>query len=188
MPDAVRAPGPQGLSDIAAEFKRLDETRRQRGLSLTEAGRYNSLFSQLSDALSANERHRKVDMRQFLRVRSPMELVLRTSGGELRAVCNDFGGGGCAIESPKVFNLGDDVYLDGALLDGTLHPLHGRASVVWARLPSTSLGHHGYGLKFVIESAGIRDQIDRVVYRVLDLFLNDGKASSESGRFKKIAI
>jgi len=176
-----------GLSELADEFKRLDQTRRQRGLSMSEAGRYNALFSQLSDALSANERHRKVDMRQFLRVRSPMELVLRTGGGELRAVCNDFGGGGCAIESPNLFNLGDDVYLDGALLDGNRHALHGRAVVVWARLPTTTLGLHGYGLKFIIESPQRRDQIDRLMYRVLDLFLNDGRAS-DSGRFKTLAI
>jgi Tfp pilus assembly protein PilZ len=177
-----------GLSEIADEFKRLDELRRQRGLSLTEAGRYNTLFSQLSDVLSANERHRKVDMRQFLRVRSPMELVLKPGGGEIRAVCNDFGGGGCAIESPKFFNLGDDVYLDGAILDGTRHELHGRAIVVWARLPTSALGAHGYGLKFAIESPQMRDQIDRVVYRVLDLFLNEGRAAADSGRFKKIAV
>jgi Tfp pilus assembly protein PilZ len=190
MPDAaVRAPGPQpGLSEIAGEFKRLDEMRRQRGLSLTEAGRYNTLFSQLSDALSANERHRKVDMRQFLRVRSPMELVLRTRAGEIRARCNDFGGGGCAVETAKVFNLGDDVYLDGVILDGTRHPLQGRGTVVWARLPTSVLGGHGYGIKFVIESPQMRDEVDRIVYRVLDLFLNDGRASSQSGKFRKIAI
>src|SRR3954471_6835022 len=118
MPQAMRAPGPQqqmGLSDIAAEFKRLDEKRRQHGLSLGEAGRYNSLFTQLSDALTAGERHRKVDLRQFLRVRSRMELVLKTRASELKVACRDFGGGGCAIESPALFVLGDDVYLDGAI-------------------------------------------------------------------------
>ena len=187
MPDAVRAPlHPMGLSELASEFKRLDEERRSRGLSLAEASRYNSLFSQLSDALSANERHRKVDTRQFLRVRSPMELVVRTQAGELLAPCHDFGGGGCAIQSPALFHLGDDVYLDGAVLDGVRHPLHGRATVVWARLPTTAVGGHGYGLKFAIESPKMRDDVDRLVYRVLDLFLNDGRSSS--GKFRKIAI
>jgi hypothetical protein len=170
-----------GLSEIAGEFKRLDELRRQRGLSMSEAGRYNTLFAQLSDVLSANERHRKVDTRQFLRVRAPMDLVIRIPSGELLAACNDFGGGGCAIGSPALFQLGDDVYIDGALLAGTRLPLNGRAVVVWARLPSTATGAHGYGLKFVFESPRMRDDVDRIVYRVLDLFLNDGQ-------LKKIAI
>jgi hypothetical protein len=174
MPYAVRAPGPQpGLSEIAEEFKRLDEKRRQHGLSLSEAGRYNSLFSQLSDALASGERHRKVDLRQFLRVKSRMELIIRTKSGEIRATCCDFGGGGCAIESPALFSLGDDVYVDGIVLGGKRHPLKGRTQVVWARLPTSATAGQGYGLRFAIETRQMRDEIDRILYRVLDAFLND---------------
>jgi Tfp pilus assembly protein PilZ len=162
-----------GLSEIASEFKRLDEKRRQHGLSLGEAGRYNALFTQLSDALTAGERHRRVDLRQFLRVRSRMELIVRTRAGEIKAACRDFGGGGCAIESPALFELGGDVYLDGAVLEGKRFPLHGRAVVAWARLPTTVTAGHGFGLKFAIESQEMRDQIDRLLYRVLDAFLHD---------------
>jgi hypothetical protein len=174
MPYAVHAPGPQpSLSDLAEEFKRLDEKRRKEGLSLSEAGRYNSLFSQLSDALASGERHRKVDLRQFLRVKSRMELVIRTRAGEVSAICRDFGGGGCAIESPALFALGDDVYIDGVVLEGKRHALNGRTQVVWARLPVTPTAGHGYGLRFVIETRQMRDEIDRILYRVLDAFLND---------------
>src|SRR4051794_33303906 len=128
MPDAMRAPAPpMGLSEIAEEFKRLDVQRRGRGLSLGEAERYNALFARLSEVLASNERHRRSDVRQFLRVKFRMEMVIRTPSAELVAQCSDFGGGGCAITCPTSFHLNDDVWLDGAILEGTRHPLHGRS-------------------------------------------------------------
>jgi hypothetical protein len=161
-----------GLSDIAEEFRELDAIRRHQGLSMTEAERYHSLFARLSDALASCERHRKVDARQFLRVQFDMALVFRTSdGGEILAGCQDFGGGGCAVTSSQAFHLNDDVWLDGAIIEGVRHPLHGRAVVVWARLPTVNTPQ-GYGLRFAIDSRDMRDQIDRVMYRVLDAFLH----------------
>ena len=65
---ALRVPGPvvQGLTEIAEEFKRLDLKRRNGGLSLGEAERYNALFANLSDVLASGERHRKADGRALI--------------------------------------------------------------------------------------------------------------------------
>lgn len=171
MPPALRAPSVQlGLSEIAEEFKRLDRHRRTRGLSLGEAGRYHTLCERLSDELEAGCRSRRVDARQFLRVPFRMTLTIRRPSGLVRADCHDFGGGGCAITTPERFDLDDDVWLDGADLEGEPHPLHGRASVAWARL---AVGGQppGYGLRFCLDAPSERDQIDRLFYRVLDRFL-----------------
>ena len=167
----VQASARMGLSDIAEEFRELDAVRRHQGLSMTEAERYHSLFARLSDALASCERHRRVDARQFLRVQFDMALILRTGGGDVFAGCQDFGGGGCAVTSSEVFHLNDDVWLDGAVIEGARHPLHGRAVVVWARLP-TIMTPQSYGLRFAIDSREMRDQVDRVMYRVLDAFLH----------------
>jgi hypothetical protein len=174
-----------GLSDIAEEFKELDERRRHNGLSMAEAERYHSLFSRLSDALASNERHRRVDARQFLRVRFKMEIVIRTPAGEVLASCNDFGGGGCAVSCPAMFELGDDLWLDGAILDGVRHPLHGRAVVTWIRLQAAGRAQ-GYGLRFAIDSRPMRDQIDRALYRVLDNFLH-APSAPQAPRFTSTA-
>jgi hypothetical protein len=160
-----------GLSEIADEFKELDDRRRHGGLSLSEAERYRSLFARLSDALASGERHRRVDVRQFLRIRFQMELVLRTPHGDVYAPCQDFGGGGCQVICSESFHLDDDVWIDGVVIEGRKLPLHGRAVIVWARLPTVS-EPAGYGLRFAIDSAIMRDQIDTVMYRVLDVFLN----------------
>jgi hypothetical protein len=171
MPSALRAPSvPQGLSELAEEFKRLDHHRRTRGLSLAEAGRYHALFERLSDTLALGERSRRVDTRQFLRVPFRMTLTIRRAHGESSALCQDFGGGGCAVASDEKFDLDDDVWLDGADIEGERHPLHGRATVVWTRLP-TGGEPARYGLRFCIDAAEERDQIDLLLYRVLDLFL-----------------
>jgi hypothetical protein len=172
MPSALRASSvPQGLSEIAEEFKELDHHRRTRGLSLAEAGRYHALFERLSETLALGERIRKVDTRQFLRVPFRMTLTIRRAHGMVRAVCHDFGGGGCSIACDEKFDLDDDVWLDGADLEGELHALHGRATVVWARLPTQGEPTR-YGLKFCIDAPEERDQIDRLLYRVLDRFLS----------------
>jgi hypothetical protein len=171
MPPALRAPSvPLGLSEIAEEFKRLDRHRRTRGLSLGEAGRYHALCERLSDELDAGHRHRRVDTRQFLRVPFRMTLTIRRSRGIVLAACHDFGGGGCAITSDERFDLDDDVWLDGADLEGEHHALHGRASIVWTRL-ATGGEPPGSGLRFCLDSPSERDQIDRLFYRVLDRFL-----------------
>jgi hypothetical protein len=171
MPSALRAaPVPQGLSELAEEFKRLDRHRRTRGLSMSEAGRYHTLFERLSDTLANGERNRRVDTRQFLRVPFRMTLTMRRAHGLAHAICHDFGGGGCAVSTDEKLELDGDVWLDGADLEGEQHPLHGRATVVWARLP-TSDEPARYGLRFRIDAAEERDQIDRVLYRLLDLFL-----------------
>ena len=175
---ALRVPGPaaQGLSEIAEEFKRLDGKRRNGGLSLGEAERYNALFANLSDALASGEKHRRADVRQFLRVRADMALVIRTGPGEEHAGCIDFGGGGCGIVSSRELRCGDDVWVDGAMLAGQRFPLHGRAVVVWTRLPTRDAKLQGYGLRFAIDGPEMRDQIDRV----LDLFLRDGDERAAS--------
>ncbi|HEY2743313.1 MAG TPA: PilZ domain-containing protein [Polyangia bacterium] len=172
MPSALRASlVPQGLSEIAEEFKLLDQHRRTRGLSLTEAGRYHTLFERLSDTLAHGERNRRVDTRQFLRVPFRMTLTIRRADGMRAAVCHDFGGGGCAVScAGDRFELDDDVWLDGAEIEGERHPLHGRATIAWTRLP-TGGEPARYGLKFCIDADEERDQIDRLLYRVLDRFL-----------------
>jgi hypothetical protein len=170
-----------GLSDIAEEFKELDDLRRRHGLSMADAERYHALFARLSDALASGERHRRVDTRQFLRVQFDMQLVVRTHDGDSLARCEDFGGGGCAVTCPALFQLGDDLWLDGAIIEGRHHELHGRAVVVWARLP-TATSEQGYGLRFAIDCPKMRDQIDRVMYRVLDGFLHAPLSGNDSHR------
>lgn len=171
MPTALRAlSAPVGLSQLAEEFRQLDLQRRRGGLSLGDAGRYHSLFARLSDALASGERHRRADARQFLRVSFRMQLVLRRAHGAALADCHDFGGGGCAISTREQLQLDDDVWLDGAVVEGERHPLRGRAVVVWARLQSGD-SPPGYGLRFAIDEPRERDQIDRLLYRVLDRFL-----------------
>ena len=168
---ALRAPSvPLSLSEIADEFKRLDQARRTRGLSLGEAGRYHALYERLSDALETGRRQRRADARQFLRVPFGMTLTIRRAHGPTAARCDDFGGGGCAVRSAERFALDDDVWLDGAELEGERHPLHGRATVAWVRLPCGG-ELPGYGLRFCIDAPVERDQIDRLFYRVLDRFL-----------------
>jgi PilZ domain len=171
MPPALRAQSvPQGLSELAEEFKQLDRHRRTRGLSMTEAGRYQALYERLSDTLAQGERSRRVDTRQFLRVPFAMTLTIRRADGTRAAVCHDFGGGGCAVTSDERFELDDDAWLDGAEIEGERYPLHGRATVVWTRLP-TGGEEARYGLRFCIDADEERDQIDRLLYRVLDRFL-----------------
>jgi Tfp pilus assembly protein PilZ len=172
MPDGIQHHVSGGcLSEIAEEFKLLDGRRRQEGLSLGEAERYHSLFARLSDALASQQRHRRVDARQFLRVKFPMTLKLRTTAGEILADCLDFGGGGLAIACPQRFQLGDDVWLDGATIEGRPYMLRGRAVVAWARAAAED-SPPGYGLRFCIDSRDMRDQVDRLLYRVLDRFLS----------------
>jgi Tfp pilus assembly protein PilZ len=171
MPPLLRASSvPPGISEIAEEFKRLDHARRSRGLSLAEASRYHALVERLSDALDAGARNRRVDTRQFLRVPFRMTVTLRRPHGVALATCHDFGGGGCSITTDERFAIDDDVWLDGADVDGERHELHGRAQVVWTRLPAADTPA-GYGLKFCIDARPERDQIDRLFYRVLDRFL-----------------
>jgi PilZ domain len=170
MPDAIQHHAPMGLSQIAEEFKLLDDRRRTQGLSLSDAERYHVLFARLDDALVSNERHRRVDERQFLRVRFDMELHVKSSAGDLLVSCQDFGGGGCSIACDAVFQLGQELSLNGAVIEGKRYPLRGRAVVAWARLPSLET-RQGFGLRFAIDSRDMRDQIDRLLYRVLDRFL-----------------
>jgi hypothetical protein len=158
------------LSEIAEQFKRLDQDRRTRGLSPTEAGEYHALFERLSDTLALGERSRRVDGRQFLRVPFRMTLTIRRAHGLVAAACHDFGGGGCSMASDERFLLDDDVWLDGADIEGQAHPLHGRALVVWTRPPPAGEPAR-YGLRFCIDAPEERDQIDRLFYRVLDRFL-----------------
>src|SRR5579883_3334533 len=97
MPDGIQQHATVGISEIAEEFRLLESLRRQGSLSLTDSERYHNLFARLSDALASQARHRRVNTRQFLRVKFPMQLRLRTASGELTADCLDFGGGGCLI-------------------------------------------------------------------------------------------
>jgi hypothetical protein len=167
MPHALRAPSvPMGLSELAEEFRRLDKERRVRGLSLGDAGRYHSLFERLSDVLASGERHRKLDARQFLRVPFRLDLMLARAHGQVTTRCRDFGGGGCAISCDEPLAVGDDVWLDGAAVEGERQPLRGRAVVAWADTATAT-----YGLRFCLDVPDERDQIDRLFYRLLDRFL-----------------
>jgi PilZ domain len=168
MPHALRAPVTKGLSELADEFRQLDRQRRERGLTLGESARYRSLFERLSESLASGERHRTVDTRQFLRVPFVVGLTLMRSRGPVMARCRDFGGGGCSIETDELLAVGDDVWLAGACVAEEVEPqpLRGRAVVVWAD-PATAT----YGLRFCLDVADERDQIDRLFYRLLDRFL-----------------
>ena len=163
---------PHELSEIVERFRDPNLRRRAGSLSPAEQARYQALFSQLSDALAQGEIHRSPDARRFLRVRSEMELTVRYGEEKELVACHDFGGGGCRITSARELPLGIDLWLDGALLEGVRHPLEGRAVVVWTRsFVEAAESVRGYGLRFAIDSDPMRDQIDRVFYRVLDLFL-----------------
>jgi hypothetical protein len=81
--------------------------------------------------------------------------------------CHDFGGGGCALSPDEPLADGDELHLDGAILDGETHPLGVRALVVWARLDVRIT----YGVRFVCDRPEERMQVDLFFYRVLDRFL-----------------
>ncbi len=164
-----------GISRIAEEFRQLDIRRRRLGLSLAEVPRYQALCSQLSEALATMERDRKVDARQFLRVPFTINLLVRTPKGPIYIDCHDFGGGGCAVSSKEVFRKGDDLWLDGAILDGNKHLLQGRGQIVWVRGEPGVDGATHFGVRFALESTSFKDQIDRVLYRVLEAFLRDDR-------------
>lgn len=168
MPHALRAPVTKGLSELADEFRQLDRQRRERGLTLSESTRYRSLFERLSESLASSERHRTVDARQFLRVPFVVELTLMRGHGPVAARCRDFGGGGCAVATDEPLAVGDDVWLAGAQVAGEdeRQPLRGRAIVAWADAATAT-----YGLRFCLDVADERDQIDRLFYRLLDRFL-----------------
>lgn len=170
MSDAVKAVGGMGLSQIAEEFRILDARRRIQGLSLREAELYRTLYERLSEILASGERHRKADRRQFLRVPFPMLINLRRADGEVQVICHNFGGGGCSVRWGAEVAEGDDLWLDGVWIGGQHHPLRGRAQVAWIN-PEGERGRE-YGLRFCIDSHEMKDQIDRILYRVLDVFLN----------------
>jgi len=185
MPHALRAPSvPPGLSELAEEFRGLDLERRRRGLSLGDASRYHGLFARLSDALTAGERQRRVDGRQFLRVPFHFDLVLARGQARIAARCHDFSGGGCAIACAEPLARGDELWLDGAILasgardrsywidagDGERHELRGRTTVVWTR-PQGDGQPARVGLRFAFDLPAERDRVDRLFYRVLDRFL-----------------
>jgi hypothetical protein len=185
VPESLPRPHKRsGLSEIADEFRQLDEKRRREGLALGDAERYRSLFARLSDALAGGERRRRVDARQFLRVPFPMELKLRCPVGLVAARCTDFGGGGCAIVSPESLVLGEEVKLDGVFLDDSTLPLGCHAVPVWHQLASRGSAQ-GYGLRFVMATRAHRDEIDRVLYRALGIFLGEAPAR-ELKRRKRI--
>jgi hypothetical protein len=169
MPDGIQHHDAGGLSEIAEQFRLLDSLRRQGSLSLTDAERYHNLFARLSDALASQARHRRVNTRQFLRVKFPMQVKLRTATAEVTADCLDFGAGGCLIACGHPFRTGDEFWLDGVTIEDQLFPLRGRAQVAWTRVPDDE--RPGYGLRFCIDSPEMRNQIDRLLYRVLDRFL-----------------
>ena len=131
MPPALRAPSVvQGLSEIAEEFKRLDRHRRTRGLSLSEAG-------PLSSAVRAIERRARARRAHSSRRHAPVSA---------RAVSHDVDDSSRARrrarDVPRLrrrrlrhrhderFDLDDDVWLDGADLEGeqprAARPRHGR--------------------------------------------------------------
>jgi hypothetical protein len=171
--NALRAPSvPLGLSEIATEFKRLEELRRSSGLSLGDAEVYRTLSARLSDALAAGQKLRRVDERQFLRVPFKMDLLIRRANDAFLVLCHNYGGGGCAIASDHELVIDQLLLLDGALLDGERFPLRLRATVAWTRRPTAEGEPTFYGLRFALDSRIERDQIDRLFYRVLDLFLS----------------
>lgn len=170
VPDPSR--GPSALSEVAEEFRRLESARRHGGLPQPDAERYYSLFARLSELLAQGERNRKADQRQFLRVPAELQIVVRDAERQHHVACRDFGGGGCFFQGDLRFQIGDTVWLDGAILGGKHYPLHGRATVVWMQLSEAA--PTGYGARFVLECDTFRDEIDRLFYRVLDLVLHQG--------------
>jgi hypothetical protein len=168
MPHPMRAPSvPMGLAELVDEFRRLDGERRRGSLIAADAERYRALFARLSDALAAGQRHRRVDARQFLRVPFDLELGLRHGGERLHVPCHNFGGGGCAIVPDEPLADGDELWIDGATIEGRPHPLSVRALVAWVRLDARIT----YGLRFVCDRAAEREAVDRLFYRLLDRFL-----------------
>lgn len=161
--------GQTGLSQIAAEFKILNDRRKAEGLRGKDADRYYALFARLSQALAGGERRRRMDARQFLRVPGGAVLVLCGAEGERTATCRDFGGGGCAVDFDGTLAEGERVQMAALIVGNHRVPLPLRAEVIWNR-PNPA-GGHLLGLRFSIDSPGARDAVDRALYRVLDAFL-----------------
>ncbi len=175
------------LADAVAEFRELDQRRTAGPLAPHEEERYQTLFLRLSDELSGNERRRQFEGRRSLRVLCKLEVVLRTSdGGERMAKCANFGGGGCAVRSAELFPMGSTVAIDGVLMTGIRYPLSCSAAIVWAR-PLTGGPNHDYGLQFAVATPEIREQVEHIFYRAVDLFLKRRlfDASSRTIHWKK---
>jgi hypothetical protein len=163
----LEKPVPAWLSELAEELRDIDRRRRLKGgLSLADAARYRALVARLGQIIGTKSSPK--DQREFLRVPHPAT-VLFHAGGELRAgLANDFGGGGMSMTSACEFRIGDRIALERAMVgDGWLR-LQGGARVVW-RAPD---GGPGAGLAFEVDSPAMREQIDRVFYRVLDLYFS----------------
>ena len=171
----------RGVSKLAEEFRELERRRRAGRLPAGEVHRYHAMFGRLSDALASGERRRRMDARQFLRVLADLRLVVRTAAGESLARCLDFGGGGCSVAWDGALPRGAELRVDGALLEGHRYPLAVTAEVVWLR-PAGSDGVPRYGLRFELEGSAAREQIDRVLYRVLDLFLDRSDGGDRGDR------
>jgi hypothetical protein len=183
MPGSLHAPAIRvGLTELAAEFKRLETMRRHRTLSRDDREYHRAVFARLSEVLASGARHGCVGERQFLRVPLPMNLVMQRRQGAVRVVCRDFGGGGCAIVTDEQLAVGEDVWLHGALLDGGWQRLHCRASVVWSmavweRKPAASAAAARYGLRFGLENVADREQVDALFYRLLALYFREPNVS-----------
>lgn len=174
------SPAGTSLGDLIEEFRALELRRRQGGLPMAEAERYYSLFQRLDEMLAKGERHRRADQRQFLRVPTELVLTVRRPEGNLEVQCTDFGGGGCFFQGAPLFKAGETVWFDGAKLHGQAFPLHGRAVIAWVEGATGLI--EGQGVRFVLECAAFRDEIDRLFYRILDTLLHDVEAPARRPR------
>jgi hypothetical protein len=150
---------------LVEEFRRLEELRRQRGLSMPEALRYRSLFETLEERLSPSGSPVEPGSRRHLRVGVELLLTVRTATAEHQLKTINIGGGGCAVQPSAQLRFGELVDIDGAVLDGHQFPLTLRAQVVRDPLTSADVG-----LRFLSPSAEAHAEIETLVYHALERF------------------
>lgn len=169
------ASNPTSLSDIAEEFRLLDQKRRKATLSDREREQYHCLFERLSDALAGGVRYRRMNERKFLRVPFPMTIHIRRGNSTLPAPCLNFGGGGCAIAADS-FLLEEEAVIDSIELAGEIYPLGSRSQVCWSR--HGEAGERQYGLRFILESVEVRDTVDKIFYQALGRYISEQPAQA----------
>jgi hypothetical protein len=152
---------------LVDEFKALDVRRRDGGLSLGDAARYHALMAQLTEVMSG--RQLAADIRHFLRVPRPVRVSF-TRGSEAGiGIALDFGSGGLCLSCDLHLAIGEQLFIERAVVDGETFAIGVRSTVVWG-------GDRSVGLQFEVESRAAWGRLDRVFYRIFDAYLRDGGA------------
>jgi hypothetical protein len=138
-------------------FTLVEELRalgtRRADWSRQDAARHRTLFAEVS--------------RRSARVPRPMAVSFSGRGESAVGVALDFGMNGLYLSSDFVFEIGEEVTFERAMIGSESLPLFTSARAVWRPDPPRA----GGGLEFSPRSLKERSQIERIFYRLLHLHL-----------------